>query len=97
VKGLDIYMDNRPEEITFTDDNGEEVVFQVIEQTRLGGLDYLLVSTTNEDEEEDEALILKDISKDTDIEAIYSIVDDDEELTMASEIFNELLDDLELY
>ncbi len=90
-------MDNRPEEITFTDDNGEEVVFQVIEQTRLGGVDYLLVSTTNEDEEEDEALILKDISDDTDIEAIYSIVDDDEELTMASGIFNELLDDLELY
>ena len=88
-------MDNRPDEITFITDDNEEVVFQVIEQTRLGGVDYLLVSMTDGDEEE--ALILKDVSQDTDEEAIYSIVDDDRELTMASEIFSELLDDIELY
>ncbi|NLO09603.1 MAG: DUF1292 domain-containing protein [Clostridiales bacterium] len=88
-------MDNRPDEITFITDDNEEVVFQVIEQTRLGGVDYLLVSITDGDE--DEALILKDISKDTDEEAIYSIVDDDRELAMASEIFSELIDDIELY
>ncbi|NLL00074.1 MAG: DUF1292 domain-containing protein [Clostridiales bacterium] len=88
-------MDNKPDEITFLTDDNEEVVFQVIEQTRLGGVNYLLVSTT--DREENEALILKDISKDTDLEAIYDIVDDDMELAMASEIFNELIDDIELY
>ncbi|TAH68019.1 MAG: DUF1292 domain-containing protein [Anaerolineaceae bacterium] len=88
-------MDNRPDEITFTTDDNEEVVFQVIEQTRLGGVDYLLVCTRDGDEEE--ALILKDVSKDTDMEAIYDIVDDDMELAMASEIFSELLDDIELY
>ena len=88
-------MDNRPDEITFITDDNEEVVFQVIEQTRLGGVDYLLVSMTDGDEEE--ALILKDVSQDTDEEAIYSIVDDDRELAMASEIFSELLDDIELY
>jgi hypothetical protein len=86
---------NRPDEITFITDNNEEIIFQVIEQTRLGGVDYLLVCTTDEDEEE--ALILKDVSKDTDIEAIYDIVDDDMELAMASEIFKELIDDIELY
>lgn len=88
-------MGNRPDEIVFTTDDGEEVVFQIIEQTRLGGVDYLLVSTTDGDEEE--ALILKDTSKDTDTDAVYDIVDDDMELAMASEIFEELLDDIELY
>ena len=88
-------MENRPNEITFITDDNEEVIFQVIEQTRLGGVDYLLVCTTDQDEEE--ALILKDVSKDTDIEAIYDIVDDDMELSMASEIFKELIDDIELY
>ncbi len=88
-------MDNKPDEIIFITDDNEEVVFQVIESTRLGGVDYLLVCTTDEDEEE--ALILKDISKDTDTEAIYDIVDDDVEFAMVSDIFNELLDDIELY
>jgi thiamine monophosphate synthase len=88
-------MDNRPNEITFITDDNEEVIFQVIEQTRLGGVNYLLVSITDGDEEE--ALILKDVSKDEDEEAIYSIVDDDMEIAMASEIFSELIDDIELY
>ncbi len=88
-------MDSRPDEITFVTEDNEEVIFQVIEQTRLGGVNYLLVCTRDGDE--DEALILKEISKDTDIEAIYDIVDDDMELIMASEIFNELIDDIELY
>lgn len=86
-------MSNRPDEIIFTTDDGQQVVFQVIEQTRLGGVNYLLVCTTDEDEE---ALILKDISKDTDTEAIYDIVDDDAELAFVSEIFKELVDDIEL-
>ena len=88
-------MGNRPNEIVFTTQDDEEVVFQVIEQTRLGGVDYLQVSTT--DGAEEEALILKDISKDADTEAVYDIVDDDMEFAMAAEIFKELLDDIELY
>lgn len=88
-------MDNKPDEIIFTTEDGEEVVFQVLGQTRLGGVDYLLVSTTSEDEAE--ALILKDISKDTDEEAIYDIVEDDREIELVSGIFKELLDDIELY
>ena len=41
LKGLGIFMGNRPNEIVFTTQDDEEVVFQVIEQTRLGGVDYL--------------------------------------------------------
>lgn len=88
-------MENRPNEISFITDDNKEVVFQVIEQTRLGGVDYLLVSTTEGDEEE--ALILKDISEASDTDAIYDIVDDDIEFAMAADIFKELLDDIELY
>lgn len=88
-------MEHRPDEIVFTTEDGENVTFQVLEQTRLGGTDYLLVSTT--DEEEAEALILKDVSKDTDEEAIYDIVEDDQELELVAGIFKELLDDIELY
>lgn len=90
-------MKNRPDEITFTTEDGEEVVFEVLEQTRLGGIDYLLVSTAGEDEEDAEALILKDISKETDEEAVYDIVEDDRELELVAGIFKELLDDIELY
>jgi uncharacterized protein YrzB (UPF0473 family) len=90
-------MNNKPDEIMFTTEDGEEVVFRVLEQTRLGGTDYLLVSTPGDDEEEAEALILKDISKDVDEEAIYDIVEDDRELELVAGIFKELLEDIELY
>lgn len=88
-------MDKKADEIIFTTEDGEEVAFHVLEQTRLGGIDYILVSTG--EEEEAEALIMKDISKDTDEEAIYDIVEDDRELELVAGIFKELLDDIELY
>lgn len=90
-------MNHRQDEISFITEDGEEVMFQVLEQTRLGGMDYLLVSTTAEEGEEAEALILKDISEDTDEEAVYDIVEDEEELQSVAAIFKELLDDIELY
>jgi uncharacterized protein YrzB (UPF0473 family) len=92
---MELYMDYKPNEITFTSEDGDEVVFQVMEQTRLGGTNYLLVSTTGESEEA-QALILKDISRDTDEEAIYDIVEDERELELVADIFKELLDDIEL-
>lgn len=95
VRKVKVKMENRPDEIIFTTDSGEDVKFQVIEQTRLGGVDYLLVSTMSEDEDE-EALILKDVSKDSDEDAVYDIVEDDRELEMVAGIFQELLDDIEL-
>lgn len=90
-------MDNKPEQIIFTTDDGEEVAFYVVEETRLGGSSYLLVSSSEDEEGEAEALILKDISEETDEEAVYSIVEDEHELEMVAGIFRELLDDIELY
>lgn len=86
-------MENTPEGIVFTSDTGEDVVFYILEQTRLAGVDYLLVSTDVEDDEDAEALILKDISDATSEEAIYDIVEDEQELEMVASIFKELLDE----
>ncbi|MFT4145529.1 MAG: DUF1292 domain-containing protein [Mobilitalea sp.] len=80
-------MDNKPEEIIFISEDGEEVTFAVLEQTRLGGINYLLVTTTSENEEEAEALILKEVSQDTDEDAVYDIVEDDSELELVAKIF----------
>ena len=66
------------EKITFCPENGEAVEFFVLEQTRLGGVDYSLVTDSEDDDAE--ALILKDVSAPEDEEAIYSIVDDDKEM-----------------
>ena len=71
------------------------VVFKVIEETKIGGVKYLLVLDDIEDEEE-EALILKEISEEGAEEALYDIVEDEKELTAVAAIFEELLDDLEL-
>lgn len=50
---------NHLEKIMFLTEDEEEVEFFVLEQTRIGGYNYLLVTDT--DEEEGDALILKDL------------------------------------
>ncbi len=72
----------------------ETVGFFVMEETRIGGVSYLLVTETEEDETD--AYILKDLSKDGDEEAQYVFVEDDEELEAVSKIFAELLEDVEI-
>ena len=57
----------------------------MLEQTRIGGISYILV--TESEEEDAEALILKDLSKDGEQEALYEIVESDEELEAVSRIF----------
>ena len=73
---------------------GEAVEFFVLEQTRLGGVDYILVTDSEDDDAE--ALILKDVSAPEDEEAIYSIVDDDKEMDAVAAIFTDMLEDIEL-
>ena len=41
-------------------------------------------------------MILKDLSKDGEEEALYEIVDDDDELNAVARVFQEMLDDVEL-
>ena len=75
-------------------DSGESVDFFVLEQTRINGKNYILV--TDSEEEDGEALILKDLSEDGEQEAFYEIVEDDEELEAILKIFSQMLDDVDL-
>lgn len=78
-------------------ETNEEVEFYIIEETRISGINYLLVTEEADDsEEEAEAYILKDISKEDDSDANYIIVEDDEELDSVGKVFAELLDDIDL-
>ena len=81
------------EKIAFTLDNDEKVEFYVLEQAKLQGNNYILV--TDVEEGDGEALILKDLSKDEDKESVYAIVDDDTELKAVAGIFEDLLEDVE--
>jgi len=90
-------MEKKQDEVVFTTDDGEKITFAVLEQTKLGGINYLLVTSSEDDEEEAEALILKDISKETDEVGIYDVVEDEQELDLLAGIFRELVEDIELY
>ena len=72
----------------------ETVGFFVVEETRIGGVSYLLVTETEDDEAD--AYILKDLSQDGEDEARYVFVDDDDEMEAVSKIFAELLEDVDI-
>ncbi|MBP9996821.1 MAG: DUF1292 domain-containing protein [Lachnospiraceae bacterium] len=80
------------EKVTFCPDGEEPVEFFVLEQTRISGVNYILV--TDFEEGDGEALILKDMSKEEDTESVYAIVDDDTELNAVAGVFEDLLEDV---
>lgn len=82
------------EKIVFTPEGGEAVRFYVLEQTRIGGADYILV--TDAEDGDGEAIILRDTSSQDEEEAVYEIVTDDEELNAVAAVFENMLDDVEL-
>ena len=85
-------MSDGMENIVFETEDGEEVTFYIVEETKLGGENYLLVADSEEDEAE--AYILKEIV-DEDDQIIYEMVDDDDTLEALSKIFAELLEDVD--
>ena len=80
-------------QITLTDEDGQELNFYILEETELGGQTYLLVTDTAEDEEDAEALILRELINE-DGEAVYETVDDENTLSALSELFENLLEDV---
>lgn len=82
------------EKITFRPEGEETVEFYVLEQTRIGGHNYILV--TDVEEGDGDALILKDMSQDGEEESIYDVVSDDEELEVVSGVFADMLEDVDL-
>ena len=77
------------EKILFSPDGEEAVEFYCLEQTVIGAKTYLLV--TDEEDGDSEALILRDDSDMNDEEAVYVIVDDDQELEAVAGVFRKLL------
>ena len=85
------------EKLTFVTEDQESVDFYIIEETRGNGINYLLVTESEDEEDEEaEAYILKDTSKAEDTEAVYEFVESEEELDAVSRIFAELLEDMDL-
>ena len=83
------------EKIIFTfEDTNEEVEFFVLEQTKVNGNSYILVTDSEEDEAE--CLILKDTSAAEDKESLYEIVEDEVELSAVLKVFEELLEDIDI-
>ncbi|MCM1112990.1 MAG: DUF1292 domain-containing protein [Muribaculum sp.] len=84
---------NKLEKITFNADGEDPVDFYVLEQTRIGGFNYILV--TDFEEGDGEALILKDLSSDGEEESVFTIVSDEQELSAVSGVFADMLEDVE--
>lgn len=82
------------EKLIFQDENGDAAEFYVLEQTRVNGMNYLLV--TDSEEEDGECLILKDMAEDEEKESLYEIVEDEQELDALLTIFEQLLDDVDI-
>ena len=71
------------------------VDFFVLEETRINGENYLLVTDSGEEEDGD-CYILKDISRPEDAEAVYEFVEEDDELDYLYRIFSELVSDMDI-
>ena len=75
-------------------EDGNEAELYVLEQTTVGGIDYFLVSESEEGD--GEAMILKDVSAPEETDALLEFVEDDTELKAIGEIFAKLLEDTDL-
>lgn len=79
------------EKIVMEMDDGSEIEFTVLEKTTLGGRDYILVTDADEDEEDGECYVMRDVSEPDAEEAIYESVEDEAELNAVFRIFEEML------
>ena len=82
------------EKLTFQGKDGEQAEFYVLEQTRVNGVNYLLVADSEEDD--GECLILKEMASEEEQESLYEIVEDEQELSAVLTVFEQLLDDVEI-
>ncbi len=81
------------DKLAFTMDNGKEQEFFVMGMAKVGDDSYILV--TEEEEGDSDALILKEISEDG-TEAVYELVEDDNELSEAMEALKEVISDVDI-
>lgn len=77
----------------FADGSGEDEFF-VLEETRINGSTYLLVTDSEKDDAE--CLILKETEGPAPGDGVYEIVEDETELLAVSKVFEELLEDVSI-
>jgi hypothetical protein len=82
------------EKILFTPEGEDPVEFYVLEQTRIGGKNYILVTDTEDGD--GEAWIMKDLSEDGEAEGSFVFVEDDDELAAVGGVFENMLEDVSL-
>ena len=80
------------DKITIAISETEKAEFYVLEQTKIGGTDYILV--TDMEDGDGDALILKDLSKPEDKDGVYEIVSDEEEMDAVAAVFETLMEDV---
>ena len=78
---------------TFGDGTGEDEFF-VLEETKINGSAYILLTDSQEDDAE--CLILKEVSQPQQADSVYEIVEDETELLAVSKVFEELLEDVNI-
>lgn len=83
------------EKIKFTFEDTDEVIeFFVLEQTKVGGVTYILVTDSEDDDAE--CMILRDISEADETDSVYEVVEDDATLRAIMKVFEELLEDIDI-
>lgn len=85
--------------IILTTEDGETLELFVVEKTRINGKDYLLAADSSLDDEgteEAECYIFRDDSQSGDSEAVYVMVENEDELSGVLDIFQNLMDDVSI-
>ena len=79
------------EKIAFETDDGQQTWFYVLEQAKLSGNTYILVTDTEEGDAD--AFILKEVTGNNKKETLYEEVTDENEISALSALFGNLLED----
>lgn len=79
--------------IQVTTDDGITIDLYPVADTKLNGINYVLVADSESDD--GNAYILKEVKTDEN-EVAYELVDEETELNAVGDIFNELLDDVDI-
>jgi hypothetical protein len=81
------------EKILFKNGNrATPIALYVLEKTKIGGFDYIMVTDAEEGEDGD-ALILREMASADSTDSVYEIVTDDRELGAVGAVFESLLED----
>lgn len=88
-------MENNKGTIPFETEDGEIVDLYILEDTKINGAHYLLVTDDLEDDEADAFIMKEQMSQEEEEFSTYEFVEDDNEMNAVAKIFSELMDDVD--